>query len=133
MKRNLYFSILIFLCLSIGCGQADDSIYSRVSMIKIITAPSNYYGKKIEVKGYLKSDINLHLYVDKDRAESGDYASAISIEDKSKKGQLVEKCEEKNVAISGVLVRGKVLSRLQEIEKIVVTADNSICWKKGGD
>ncbi len=102
-------------------------------MIKVISNPNDFYGKKLEIKGYLKADTNLRLYVDKDRAHSGDMMSAVLVEDKSKKGKLLENCEERNVAVSGILENRRGRSRLQDIEKIVVTKDNTTCWLKGGD
>lgn len=125
--------ICTFFLLLVSCEQPDITTYHRTSMIKVIVNPDDFYGERLELRGYLKADTNLRLYVDKERAKSGDMMSAVLIEDKSKKGKLLEKCGEKSVAVSGVLVNKQGRIQLQDIEKIIITEDNTTCWLKGGD
>ena len=82
-------------------ASADETGDIMVSMVRLLTSPSEADGLTVHVIGYLEDDIDLRLYLTRDHASLPDIMSSIAVQTRAK-GDSASRC-----AGSYALVIGK--------------------------
>ena len=126
------FKLRIFIIVFLMTINSKASSSTQVSLINLISTPDRYEKVEIEAKGFLQFDGELLLYVDQDRAKNVDFMSAVLVQDKSTKNNLVEGCGGKYVSINGEVFVRSGRASIENVSKIFSLGDSSICWKPGG-
>jgi hypothetical protein len=102
-------------------------------MVQLLSHPSEFEGKVILVKGYLKAGFGMRLYLTKEHANMADSASSIPVE--APRPELM-KCADAYVAVNGVFGHRDEYGIVKTLEG-VRWSDGSVpaatCWKRGDE
>ena len=104
--------------------------YLGASIYQLISVPEKFYHKEISTIGYMHNSDRQFLYVDKKFRDLGDSSSAISLLDRTDKGDMGNACGTNYVTVQGrwELVDG--LPRMIDVHKIFNIDKNKLCWTK---
>jgi hypothetical protein len=121
----------LFLGVSATPGPAEQQPHRIVSLVHLLTRPSDLEGEIVLVRGYLRSGFGMRLYLTKDHASIADTASSIAIEEPEPE---LMKCGDAYVAVNGLFgIRDGQYGIVKTLE-IVRWSDGpvraSTCWKR---
>lgn len=132
--------LVLFLGVATTVGSEGEPGHHIVSMVHLLSRPSDFDGKIVFVRGYLKTGFGARLYLTNDHAKISDTASSIPVEVPAP--ELME-CADAFVAVDGwfglrdgeyQIVKTLEISRWVDPQsRTVDKAWVSTCWKREGE
>lgn len=124
--RGLFVSLLV---LAAGNVVAQDVVLS-VPLVQLILFPERYESEvRVEVVGFLTREAGLSLFMNRELAEVGDYASSIVVEE-GPSGEIMSSPCEGYVRIQGSAITFLGGLTLGKIERIEVAGTGEVCWQR---
>ena len=133
-KITAHVTILVlFLGVAAVTMRADEPKHRIVSLVHLLTRPSDLEGRIVLVQGYLRAGIGLRLYLTKDHAKVSDSASSILVE---APGPELMQCADAYVSVNGLFgLRNDEYGIVKTLD-IARWSDGpvplSTCWKREG-
>ena len=100
-RTGVIVVLSVLLVVSSGGVEADDGAIP-VSLVRLLAAPDDFSGKRVEVIGFLQKKPTLHLFLTRDHAISLDIQSSVIVSDDSSDGSLTQSdCMDHYVRVTG--------------------------------
>ena len=135
MKRNRIVSLgRAISVILLGCQwscmiSSAQSGPIALSMIELMTEPSEYAGRQVVVKGFFAVGAGIDLFLTEDHALARDYSSAVPVSDSDDLSLSQSECVGRFVELIGTFIEnGPNDFVLANVVRVRSAFDGEICW-----
>jgi len=126
--KSLLIAACVFMC-SFSQLQAAQH-WLVVSILNLITSPTEYVDREIAVRGFLIQQVDLRLYPNQIWADMLDHSSSIPVVDLTPALEIAKSCNMKYVRIRGRFANYKNQRyEIADVARIREIKSGSVCWE----
>src|SRR5262245_4408920 len=128
LQARLTYVVCLVAATSVA-GSPDRPL--SAALIRILTEPQLFVGRRVEVPGYLKLDTNLYLYPTREHGEASDFASSLLVSDTDTGEISRSQCLSAFVGIVATLAEVEPhVFGLVQVERIYRGSSHGDCWTR---